>query len=50
MKAIILRSYGSPDVLDLTDTDRPVPATMRCWSGCANLQAHPAAPVTDRSN
>ena len=26
MKAFVLRSYGSPDVLDLTDLDEPVPA------------------------
>ncbi|MGN9785105.1 NAD(P)-dependent alcohol dehydrogenase [Nonomuraea sp. ZG12] len=26
MKAFVLRSYGSPDVLKLTDLDRPVPA------------------------
>ncbi|GGP12595.1 NAD(P)-dependent alcohol dehydrogenase [Nonomuraea glycinis] len=26
MKAFVLRSYGSPDVLELTDLDRPVPA------------------------
>ena len=26
MKAFVLRSYGSPDHLDLTDTDKPVPA------------------------
>src|ERR1700736_421404 len=26
MKAFILRSYGSPDVLELTDLDMPVPA------------------------
>jgi NADPH:quinone reductase-like Zn-dependent oxidoreductase len=25
MKAFVLRSYGSPDVLDLTDIDKPVP-------------------------
>jgi NADPH:quinone reductase-like Zn-dependent oxidoreductase len=25
MKAFVLRSYGSPDVLDLTDIDQPVP-------------------------
>ena len=25
MKAFVLRSYGSPDVLELTDLDRPVP-------------------------
>ncbi|MFF3442210.1 NAD(P)-dependent alcohol dehydrogenase [Streptosporangium sp. NPDC002721] len=25
MKAFVLRSYGSPDVLDLTDVDKPVP-------------------------
>jgi NADPH:quinone reductase-like Zn-dependent oxidoreductase len=25
MKAFVLRSYGSPDVLDLTEIDRPVP-------------------------
>ncbi|SNT63766.1 NADPH:quinone reductase [Streptosporangium subroseum] len=25
MKAFVLRSYGSPDMLDLTDIDRPVP-------------------------
>ncbi|WP_129670180.1 NAD(P)-dependent alcohol dehydrogenase [Phytoactinopolyspora endophytica] len=25
MKAFVLRSYGSPDVLELTDIDRPVP-------------------------
>ncbi|WP_433371451.1 NAD(P)-dependent alcohol dehydrogenase [Streptosporangium sp. CA-115845] len=25
MKAFVLRSYGSPDVLDLTDVDEPVP-------------------------
>jgi NADPH:quinone reductase-like Zn-dependent oxidoreductase len=26
MKALVLRSYGSPDVLEFTDTDKPVPA------------------------
>jgi NADPH:quinone reductase-like Zn-dependent oxidoreductase len=26
MKAFVLRSYGSPDMLDLTDLDKPVPA------------------------
>ena len=26
MKAFVLRSYGSPDHLDLVDTDTPVPA------------------------
>lgn len=26
MKALVLRSYGSPDVLEFTDTDTPVPA------------------------
>jgi NADPH:quinone reductase-like Zn-dependent oxidoreductase len=26
MKAFVLRSYGSPDLLDLTDLDKPVPA------------------------
>jgi NADPH:quinone reductase-like Zn-dependent oxidoreductase len=25
MKAFVLRSYGSPDVLDLMDIDKPVP-------------------------
>ena len=29
MKAFVLRSYGSPDVLDLTDIDKPVPARRR---------------------
>ena len=26
MKAFVLHSYGSPDVLELTDVDKPVPA------------------------
>jgi len=26
MKAFVLRSYGSPDLLELTDLDEPVPA------------------------
>lgn len=60
MKAFILRSYGSPDALDLTDTDRPAPATMRCWSAISvvssqvshvpHVTSHLGSPVTDRSN
>ncbi len=29
MKAFVLRSYGSPEVLDLMDIDKPVPAAVR---------------------
>jgi len=34
MQAIVQHTYGSTDVLALTDIDTPVPRTTRSWCGC----------------
>ena len=31
MKAIVQTRYGSPDVLQLRDVEKPASATIRCW-------------------
>jgi hypothetical protein len=34
MKAVVYSRYGSPDVLQFTDVEKPTPRTTRCWSRC----------------
>jgi hypothetical protein len=35
MKAIVQDTYGTEDVLEYRDIDKPAPGTARCWCGCA---------------
>lgn len=43
MKAFVLRSYGSPDALDLMDIDKPVPGDDDVL---VRVRATPSTPMT----
>ena len=37
MKAIVRDTYGSADVLELRDIDKPVVGMTTCWYACTRL-------------
>jgi hypothetical protein len=39
MKAIVYHEYGSPDVVELKDIDKPLSKTMRCWYAFTRLRS-----------
>ena len=46
MKAIVQTRYGSPDVLQLKDVDKPSSKPMRCWYAFAPQQSISATGIS----
>ena len=34
MKAVVQNTYGSAEVLEVRDIDKPAPTDDGCWCGC----------------